>query len=71
MHLAGLEHTLVFYVPPHDLLAVLKDAAEVLGESRQCVVARELTKVGSVQYDVHGSHVQCMSLLTLVNHKKL
>jgi len=42
---ADVTHTLVFYVPPHDLLAVLKDAAQVMGQDRQCVVARELTKV--------------------------
>jgi 16S rRNA C1402 (ribose-2'-O) methylase RsmI len=38
--------TLIFYVPPHGLAAVLADAAEVLGSDRSCVVARELTKVG-------------------------
>ena len=43
--LADMEHTLIFYVPPHDLLPVLKDAIQVLGGGRQCVVARELTKV--------------------------
>lgn len=45
-HGPGLTHTLVFYVPPHDLLAVLKDAAAIFGSHRQCVIARELTKVG-------------------------
>ncbi|KAL3139566.1 hypothetical protein ABBQ38_003886 [Trebouxia sp. C0009 RCD-2024] len=57
--LADLLHTLVFYVPPHDLLTVLKDTAEVLGEHRQCVVARELTKV-------HEEFVRC-SLQEAVN----
>lgn len=45
MVFADLAHTLVFYVPPHDLLDVLWDAAQVLGAERRCVVARELTKV--------------------------
>jgi hypothetical protein len=40
--------TLIFYVPPHALPAVLADAAEVLGADRSCVVARELTKVRAV-----------------------
>lgn len=42
---ADLMQTLVFYVPPHDLLAVLRDAAHILGQDRHCVIARELTKV--------------------------
>ena len=42
--------TLIFYVPPHGLAAVLADAAEVLGGDRSCVVARELTKVGCSLY---------------------
>lgn len=45
MVFADLAHTLVFYVPPHDLLDVLQDAVQVLGAERRCVVARELTKV--------------------------
>ena len=45
MESADLTHTLVFYVPPHDLLAVLRDAVQILGAERKCVVARELTKV--------------------------
>lgn len=43
--LADLAHSLVFYVPPHDLLDVLQDAVQILGAERRCVVARELTKV--------------------------
>lgn len=42
---ADVSHTLVFYVPPHDLLTVLNSAATILGANRQCVIARELTKV--------------------------
>lgn len=41
----GEEATLVCYVPPHGLAAVLRDAADVLGGARLCCVARELTKV--------------------------
>lgn len=38
-------HTLVFYEAPHRLEQSLEDMAEVFGEQRQAVVARELTKV--------------------------
>ncbi|MFA5701053.1 MAG: 16S rRNA (cytidine(1402)-2'-O)-methyltransferase, partial [Desulfuromonas sp.] len=41
----GLEHTLVAYEAPHRLLAALEDIATHLGEKRELVVARELTKV--------------------------
>lgn len=37
--------TLIFYAPPHGLVSILRDAAEVLGGNRACVIARELTKV--------------------------
>ncbi|KAH7429710.1 hypothetical protein KP509_09G062500 [Ceratopteris richardii] len=37
--------TQVFYVPPHKLCAVLEDCVAILGPSRRCVVAREMTKV--------------------------
>lgn len=37
--------TLVCYVPPHSIAAVLRDAVDVLGAARRCCVARELTKV--------------------------
>lgn len=50
--LADLMQTLIFYVPPHDLLAVLRDAANILGQDRHCVIARELTKV-------HEEFVRC------------
>eukprot|EP00887_Chlorella_sp_A99_P006170 scaffold3.g6170.t1 len=43
--LQALQATLIFYVPPHDLLDVLADAAAALGAGRRCCVARELTKV--------------------------
>ncbi|MGH1464320.1 MAG: 16S rRNA (cytidine(1402)-2'-O)-methyltransferase [Cognatishimia sp.] len=36
--------TLVFYESPKRLVEMLKDAAKVLGETRQAVVCRELTK---------------------------
>lgn len=41
---AGELATLIFYAPPHGLVSILADAAEVLGGDRSCVVARELTK---------------------------
>lgn len=43
--LAGEEATLIFYAPPHGLASILRDAADVLGGERACVIARELTKV--------------------------
>ncbi|KAI8476334.1 MAG: tetrapyrrole methylase [Monoraphidium minutum] len=43
--LSGQAATLVLYAPPHGLLAVLGDAAAVLGGGRRCCVARELTKM--------------------------
>jgi len=45
--LAGLAHeprTLVFFEAPHRIIAALADMAAELGEERQAVVARELTK---------------------------
>lgn len=42
---AGVHATLIAYVPPHSLAAVLEAAAAVLGPERRCVVARELTKL--------------------------
>ncbi|WP_435605957.1 16S rRNA (cytidine(1402)-2'-O)-methyltransferase [Pseudomonas knackmussii] len=36
--------TLIFYEAPHRLLECLQDMAEVFGEERQAVLARELTK---------------------------
>ena len=37
--------TLIFYEAPHRLLETLSDLANVLGENRQIVLARELTKL--------------------------
>eukprot|EP00879_Flechtneria_rotunda_P025589 GHRR01027205.1.p1 GENE.GHRR01027205.1~~GHRR01027205.1.p1 ORF type:complete len:214 (+),score=68.85 GHRR01027205.1:149-790(+) len=37
--------TLLFYVPPHGLAAILADMIQVLGGTRRAVLARELTKV--------------------------
>lgn len=42
--LANLEMTLVFYEAPHRINETLEDARETLGE-RECVIARELTKL--------------------------
>ncbi len=43
--LRGVENTLVFYVPPHGLRAVLTDMVQVFGPGRRVCVARELTKI--------------------------
>jgi 16S rRNA (cytidine1402-2'-O)-methyltransferase len=43
--LAGERRTIVLYEAPHRLARTLADLAEVLGETRQVVVARELTKL--------------------------
>lgn len=40
-----MQATLIAYVPPHSLAAVLEAAAAALGPERRCVVARELTKL--------------------------
>ena len=42
--LAEIESTLVFYEAPHRIEETIADAGEVLG-NRECVVARELTKL--------------------------
>jgi 16S rRNA (cytidine1402-2'-O)-methyltransferase len=44
LELAGDERQLVFYEAPHRLLACLEDMKQTLGD-RQCVVAREITKL--------------------------
>lgn len=36
---------MIFYVPPHGLLATLEDMVAVLGPARLCCVTRELTKM--------------------------
>ncbi|GAV22934.1 16S rRNA (cytidine(1402)-2'-O)-methyltransferase [Carboxydothermus pertinax] len=43
--LAREQRTLIFYEAPHRLLKTLEDLAKHFGESRQIVVARELTKI--------------------------
>lgn len=42
---ADVTATLIFFVPPHSLVSVLSDLEKGLGGQRNCVVARELTKV--------------------------
>lgn len=42
--LAGADETLVFYVAPHRVEAVLGDMVEAFGDDRPAVLARELTK---------------------------
>jgi 16S rRNA (cytidine1402-2'-O)-methyltransferase len=43
--LAQLHFALVFYEAPHRVLETAMDIAQILGEARQVVLARELTKV--------------------------
>jgi len=61
-HLAGLKHetgTLVFYEAPHRILATLQDMAEVFGEDREVVLARELTKTyETIRRDTLGNLVE-------------
>ena len=74
-HAAGLAHTLAWYVAPHDLAATLADMASVLGSDRNCVVARELTKVTLRRHGhrkrgrVHGTALApalCSTLLCFI-----
>ncbi|XVE94641.1 hypothetical protein REPUB_Repub02eG0026300 [Reevesia pubescens] len=37
--------TQIFYVPPHKLYQFLEESSLIFGDSRQCVIARELTKI--------------------------
>ncbi|CAH8254703.1 unnamed protein product [Arabidopsis lyrata] len=37
--------TQIFYVPPHKLSQFLEETSPYFGESRQCVIAREITKL--------------------------
>ncbi|MED6118385.1 hypothetical protein PIB30_002091 [Stylosanthes scabra] len=37
--------TQIFYVPPHKLSQFLEEVSSIFGDSRQCVIAREMTKL--------------------------
>ncbi|XP_010672704.2 uncharacterized protein LOC104889227 [Beta vulgaris subsp. vulgaris] len=37
--------TQIFFVPPHKLLQFLEETSLVFGDSRRCVIAREMTKI--------------------------
>ncbi|XP_017981297.1 PREDICTED: ribosomal RNA small subunit methyltransferase I isoform X1 [Theobroma cacao] len=37
--------TQIFYVPPHKLCQFLEESSPIFGDSRRCVIARELTKI--------------------------
>ncbi|KAK8943916.1 hypothetical protein KSP40_PGU012668 [Platanthera guangdongensis] len=37
--------TQIFFVPPHKLLQFLNEASSIFGDSRACVIAREMTKI--------------------------
>ncbi|WCJ35236.1 Ribosomal RNA small subunit methyltransferase I [Euphorbia peplus] len=42
---ANEERTQIFYVPPHKLSQFLEETSPMFGESRRCVMAREMTKI--------------------------
>ncbi|XP_022144419.1 uncharacterized protein LOC111014109 [Momordica charantia] len=42
---ANEEATQIFYVPPHKLKQFLEETLSLFGESRRCVIAREMTKI--------------------------
>ncbi|XP_022951884.1 uncharacterized protein LOC111454620 [Cucurbita moschata] len=42
---ANEEATQIFYVPPHKVKQFLEETSSLFGESRQCVIAREMTKI--------------------------
>ncbi|KAL4034176.1 hypothetical protein IC575_007303 [Cucumis melo] len=42
---ANEEATQIFYVPPHKLKQFLEETSQLFGESRRCVIAREMTKI--------------------------
>ncbi|KAL7244932.1 hypothetical protein ACSBR2_000300 [Camellia fascicularis] len=37
--------TQIFYVPPHKLHQFIEEASSIFGDCRQCVIAREMTKI--------------------------
>ncbi|KAK7310931.1 hypothetical protein RJT34_08733 [Clitoria ternatea] len=37
--------TQIFYVPPHKLFQFLEESSSIFGDTRQCVIAREMTKL--------------------------
>jgi 16S rRNA (cytidine1402-2'-O)-methyltransferase len=43
--LRDIQHTVIFYEAPHRILESLQEIAGILGEERQVVIARELTKL--------------------------
>ncbi|XP_020961809.1 uncharacterized protein LOC107607567 isoform X3 [Arachis ipaensis] len=45
MSLADQTATQIFYVPPHKLSQFLEEASSIFGDARQCVIAREMTKL--------------------------
>jgi len=56
--LATEKRTLIFYESPMRLLRTLKDLMQYFGESRQCCVSRELTKL--FEENVRGSLVEVL-----------
>lgn len=56
--LAKVTHTQVFYESPHRIVAMVKDIVAVMGEKRQLVLARELTKTFETVYGGPAADVQ-------------
>lgn len=50
LELAHEERTLVIYESPHRIGEALEDCAEIFGPARECVIARELTKLHETLY---------------------
>jgi 16S rRNA (cytidine1402-2'-O)-methyltransferase len=64
--LATLDTTLIFYEAPHRLKQMLADAREILG-NRQCVLARELTKLH--EEFLRGSLAELLEKIAVMNLK--
>ncbi|XP_047267218.1 ribosomal RNA small subunit methyltransferase I isoform X4 [Capsicum annuum] len=45
--------TQIFFIPPHKLCQFLEEAAAIFGKTRQCVMAREMTKVHEEAFLAH------------------
>jgi 16S rRNA (cytidine1402-2'-O)-methyltransferase len=63
--------TLIFYEAPHRIHDMLRDVAEVLGDSREACLCRELTK--SHEEYIHGSlgELKCLDEATLIGEMVL
>lgn len=81
--LISLPHTLVFYEAPHRIQESLKDAAEVLGNTRLATIGREITKkfesfyrddLGNLVAQMENGDIPCKGEFILMisgNHEEL